>query len=234
VLPIPTTEEFLGVELHVQSPPFSGVDTDPSTVWNFQGASGIAFIDTEVTRTHRKTGEQQVLRSLMNHMTFMQGIYVGRDGHVRDGTFSLVWIDIYAPGGDPQLHDFNPRITQNGLFWTVVLPADTVDVDLDAGTATLEVHDLHMKDYFTAENAILGNMGPPTPAVVSFQVVWTATGGVNVFNNTAQQFRGEFRNAEAHMEYSGRAGEFRFQSAPLGASTTAAAELGQESNGSFY
>jgi hypothetical protein len=90
VLPIPTTEEFLGVELHVQSPPFSGVDTDPSTVWNFQGASGIAFIDTEVTRTHRKTGEQQVLRSLMNHMTFMQGIYVGRDGHVRDGTFSLV------------------------------------------------------------------------------------------------------------------------------------------------
>jgi hypothetical protein len=88
--------------------------------------------------------------------------------------------------------------------------------------------------YFTGENAILGNMGQPTPAVVSFQVVWTATGGVNVFNNTAQQFRGEFRNAEAHMEYSGRAGEFRFQSAPLGDSTTVAAELGQESNGSFY
>jgi hypothetical protein len=91
VLPIPSTlEPFPGVEAHVQAPPFTGVNTDPSTVWNFQGASGIAFIDTSVTRTNRKTGEQQVLPSTMNHMTFMQGIYVGRDGHVRDGTFSLV------------------------------------------------------------------------------------------------------------------------------------------------
>jgi hypothetical protein len=90
VLPIPSTlEPFPGIEIHVQAPPFTGEDTDPSTVWNFQGASGIAFIDTSVTRTNRKTGEQQVLPS-SNHMTFMQGIYVGRDGHVREGTFSFV------------------------------------------------------------------------------------------------------------------------------------------------
>ena len=90
VLPIPSTLEFFGVEVHVQAPPFSGQDTDPSTVWNFQGTSGIAFIDTEVTRTHRKTGKTQVWPSTANHMTFMQGIYIGRDGHVRDGTFALV------------------------------------------------------------------------------------------------------------------------------------------------
>ena len=91
VLPIPTTlEPFPGVEIHVQAPPFTGPNTDPSTVWNFQGASGIAFMDTSVTRTHRKTGEVQVLPSTMNHMTFMQGIYIGRDGHVREGTFSFV------------------------------------------------------------------------------------------------------------------------------------------------
>jgi hypothetical protein len=91
VLPIPTTlQPFPGVEIHVQAPPFTGVNTDPSTVWNFEGASGITFIDTTVTRTNRKTGEEQVLPSTFNHMTFMQGIYVGRDGHVREGTFSLV------------------------------------------------------------------------------------------------------------------------------------------------
>ena len=90
VLPIPSTLDFSGVEIHVQAPPFTGTDADPSTVWNFQGASGIAFIDTSVTRTNRKTGEQKVLPSTFNHMTFMQGVYVGRDGHVRDGTFSLV------------------------------------------------------------------------------------------------------------------------------------------------
>src|SRR5262245_12811956 len=91
VLPIPSTlEPFPGEEIHVQAPPFTGEDTDSSTVWNFQGASGITFMSTSVTRTNRKTGEQQVLPSLMNHMTFMQGIYIGRDGHVREGTFSLV------------------------------------------------------------------------------------------------------------------------------------------------
>jgi hypothetical protein len=91
VLPIPSIlEPFPGEEIHVQAPPFTGEATDPSTVWNFQGASGIAFMSTSVTRTNRKSGEQQVLPSLMNHMTFMQGIYIGRDGHVREGTFSLV------------------------------------------------------------------------------------------------------------------------------------------------
>jgi hypothetical protein len=233
VLPIPTTEDFLGVELHVQSPPFTGEDTDPSGVWNFQGASGIAFIDTTVTRTNRKTGAREVLPS-SNHMNGHQGIYVGRDGHVREITFAFVWIDIFSLGGE-QLHDFNPGITQNGLFWIVVLPADTVDVDLDAGTATLEVHDLHVTDDYTFENSVLHNLGrPSTPAVVSFRVVWTATGGVNVFDNAAQQFRGEFRNASAQMEYSARAGKFEFQSDPLASSTTVAAELGRESNGSFY
>ena len=131
-------------------------------------------------------------------------------------------------------HNFNPGITQNGLFWTAVVPADTVEVDLDAGTATLAVHDLHMKDYLTFENSIFLNLGQPIPAVVSFKVVWNAVGGVNVFNNAAQQFRGEFRDASAHIEYSGRAGVFEFQSAPLASSTTDAAELGEESNGAFY
>jgi hypothetical protein len=91
VLPIPTTvEPFPGVEIHVQAPPFTGEDTDPSTVWNFQGASGIAFIDTEVTRTDKTTGAQQVLPSLDNHMNFNQGLYVGQDGRVREGTFAFV------------------------------------------------------------------------------------------------------------------------------------------------
>jgi hypothetical protein len=90
VLPIPTTMTVFGVDIHVQAPPFSGVATDPSTVWNFRGSSGIAFINTTATRRHRRTGEQRDLPSLFNHMTFMKGVYQGRDGHVREGTFSLV------------------------------------------------------------------------------------------------------------------------------------------------
>jgi hypothetical protein len=96
------------------------------------------------------------------------------------------------------------------------------------------VHALHLKDYFTLENSFTGNSGVPTPAVMSFKVVWNATGSVNHYDNPDQQFRGDFRNASGQIEYSGRAGEFEFQSAPLASSTTVEAELGRESNGLFY
>jgi len=91
VLPIPTTLSLFGVDIHVQLPPVTGVDTDPSTVWNFEGSSGIALINTTATRIHRKTGAvQDDLDSSFNHMVFMQGVYQGRDGHVRNGTFAFV------------------------------------------------------------------------------------------------------------------------------------------------
>jgi hypothetical protein len=91
VVPTPNTLEAFGVEIHVQAPPFTGPDSDPATINNFQGFSGIALINTTATQTHRRTGVvQEDLDSSGNHMTFLQGVYRGRDGHVRDGTFSLV------------------------------------------------------------------------------------------------------------------------------------------------
>jgi hypothetical protein len=91
-----------------------------------------------------------------------------------------------------------------------------------------------MKDYGDIKNAIAGDGDSPVPALVSFKVEWRAGGGVNNWNNTAQKFRGEFQDALAQMEYNIRTVDFDITSAPLAFSTTAAAELGQESNGSFY
>ena len=42
------------------------------------------------------------------------------------------------------------------------------------------------------------------------------------------------RAALAQMEWSARTTEFEFRTAPLATSTTDAAQLGQESNGSYY
>ena len=36
VLPIPTTLNIFGQEFHVQAPPFTGADSDPSSVYNFE------------------------------------------------------------------------------------------------------------------------------------------------------------------------------------------------------
>jgi hypothetical protein len=92
VEPIPTTVEFFpGVQSHVQAPPFlEGPDSDPSTVYNFRGASAIAFISGTVERHNRRTGETRTLPYQFNDMRFMQGVFRGRDGHVRPATFAFI------------------------------------------------------------------------------------------------------------------------------------------------
>jgi hypothetical protein len=87
VTPIPTTLPLFGQEVHVQAPPFTGIDSDPSSVYDFEGAVGIAFISGLVDRTDRKTGETRTLPYSFNDMRFMQGQFVGRDGHTRNATF---------------------------------------------------------------------------------------------------------------------------------------------------
>ncbi len=87
VLPIPTTLNIFGQEFHIQAPPFTGADSDPSSVYNFEGAAGLAFISGSVQRINRKTGESRILPYLFNDMRFMQGRFEGRDGHVRNATF---------------------------------------------------------------------------------------------------------------------------------------------------
>jgi hypothetical protein len=109
-----------------------------------------------------------------------------------------------------------------------------IEVDLAAGTATLRATDMHMKDFHDLENAILGNGETPVPAVVSFTVKWTATGGVTHFDNPAQRYRGDMRVATAQMEWTARSDIYEYTSAPLATSTTDAAQIGEESNGSFF
>jgi hypothetical protein len=89
VTPIPTTLSLAGEEFHVQAPPFTGADSDPSSVYNFVGTAGIAFISGLCERTDRKTGETRTLPYAFNDMRFMQGQFEGRDGHVREGTFAF-------------------------------------------------------------------------------------------------------------------------------------------------
>ncbi len=92
VVPIPSTVEFFpGVFSHVQGPPFlGGPDADPSTVYNFEGTSGIAFISGMVDRRNRRTGEVRSLPYLFNDMRFMQGRFRDRHGHLRNGTFAFI------------------------------------------------------------------------------------------------------------------------------------------------
>jgi hypothetical protein len=69
---------------------FGGPGEEPSSIGNFKGSVGIAFIDGTVTRTNVNTGEEVSLPFTDTDMRFMTGVLRGTDGQEHPGTFGLV------------------------------------------------------------------------------------------------------------------------------------------------
>ena len=91
--PIPGGFQAGGQTFHVLGPMLGGTpaDAEPSTITDFNGFVGLAFIDGEVTQTNTKTGEVRLLPFLTSDMRFMKGVFRRRtDGRVRQGAFALV------------------------------------------------------------------------------------------------------------------------------------------------
>jgi hypothetical protein len=93
-LPIPGGSPNLGGAFHIYGPTpdgsFDPIDAEPSTITNFNGVVGLAYIDGTVTRTRISTGETTELPFLFSDMRFMQGVYRGEDGRPRQGAFALI------------------------------------------------------------------------------------------------------------------------------------------------
>jgi len=98
--PIPYGTQFLAPDnrtlFHVETPgyPIPGVDTnpatlDPSTITDFNGVVGLAYVGGQGTHhdlvTHKTTSLYWEV-----DMRFMVGEYIGRDGHHHHGTFGFV------------------------------------------------------------------------------------------------------------------------------------------------
>ena len=78
---------------HVNAPGFPGLDppdADPSTITDFHGFVGLAYISGTVVRTNRNTREKIELPFLFSDMRFMQGRYKGSDGRLTHGTFGFI------------------------------------------------------------------------------------------------------------------------------------------------
>jgi hypothetical protein len=152
-------------------------------------------------------------------------------------------VDVYQlRAGDqtpPQIHDLNPStFPPLGLFWTIELPEDSVEVEFGKGRASLRGFDVPVFDYGTVINAVFGPPPSPLPTgTVSFKVVWSGPGQrVNIRNTdpTYGGFAGEFIRNKAQMEWTATVGEYTFVSDPLATSSSSFAEIGRERNGSFF
>jgi hypothetical protein len=149
-------------------------------------------------------------------------------------------VDVYDPslGLTPvQIHDLNPGILPSGLFWTIEIPRDGIQVHLGKGVASMEANNVPILDYGDFGNALFGSGPAPTPGVVSFKVTWSGVDERLQIRNEDPVFggfAGEFIRNTAQMEWTATVGDFTFVSDPLATSSSTFAEIGHERNGFFF
>ena len=79
-------------------------------------------------------------------------------------------MDLFEPNSGSQVHDLNCGVLASGLFWTLPLDDDALDVSDDGRRVVLDVEDIQV-----IENYRL--FGPnSTPATLSYHIEWDATG----------------------------------------------------------
>ena len=93
-VPIRGGSPKLGGSFHVFGPTpggsFDPIDAEPSTITDFNGFVGLAYISGTVQRTDKRTREVRTLPMISSDMRFMTGVFRGVDSRVHEGTFALV------------------------------------------------------------------------------------------------------------------------------------------------
>lgn len=119
-----------------------------------------------------------------------------------------------GPFESNQLHDFNPGdlnvpgepnyFMDGGLFWTLRVPEESIEVHPGRGDASFVLSEFSLLDYFTVANAIFRfPAGPdPIPATASLDVEWTGIGEREKVRNEAADFGGQYENAAASLLWS--------------------------------
>lgn len=128
----------------------------------------------------------------------------------------------------------NPGVQSDGLFWTMPIPDQSIDVDLEDGRASMRLTNAVVTDYGNIQNALFGGGPAPTRAVVSFDMEWSRVIDRGEVNNPLHMLAGKFVYNHAQMEWSAIVGNYHFLSARLSSSSSSFAELAHERNGRFF
>jgi hypothetical protein len=82
-------------------------------------------------------------------------------------------------GFDKQLHDFNPGITPNGVFWIVSVPDDAVEINGDSLT-------IRLKDVPNVDQLKFPGGTGTAPVKVTFEATYTAIGSPRTVRPTSR------------------------------------------------
>ena len=139
--------------------------------------------------------------------------------------------------GDPnaQVHDFEPGIRRSGLFWTIPLPSEHFQAEVDEGEARFQARRLGVPDYHDFLNAI--SPSPKTrPAHVTFDVRWHGGGDPAHIRDRRFGFAGDFVTGKATIEFEvaddGR--DVVYSSLDAGQTNVGSPGVGRERNGRYF
>jgi hypothetical protein len=136
-----------------------------------------------------------------------------------------------APDFSNQVHDYNPGIAENGLFWTIPFPEEGAWIDLASGKAEMHALSLEIPDTYTFFNAAA--RGPQEMAQVSFDVWWHSPSATEQVRNDEQGFAATLLEVESAISFSAESENFAFISDPPDKSQALYARIGFEANGAF-
>lgn len=142
-----------------------------------------------------------------------------------------------------QIHDYNPGIAANGLFWVISAPSDVVDVNPGAGTASLRMSNVPVMDFHDIGNALTDGHGlpsmsippiAPVPALVSFDIEWSGVIERAIITNENEDFTGQYVRTGATIQWSSSEAGFAFTSEPPNPDRNLYSVVGHERNGVFF
>jgi len=140
-------------------------------------------------------------------------------------------------------------LSATDVFWVTPIPEGSVDVDLDAGSASLQVENLCVYDAFTVPNSIMGVNRPVNQVkgiIDKLKIEWSGISRRLSANESVNQMRGNFvENNRATIAVTATTPKtavtslsnghgFRFVSDPASTSVSHFAEIGEEWNGVFF
>lgn len=141
-----------------------------------------------------------------------------------------------GPVGSNQIHDYNPHIDANGVFWTIPVPRNSVDINFGSGRAAFRLTAQIFDDH-DLRSSLTGSFpsGFPRMAEVTFDVQWSGILDRRRVRNEAQNFTGDFMQTGSTVEWSAVDGAgFQFTSDPPNPGGVVGAVLGRERNGVFF
>lgn len=134
-----------------------------------------------------------------------------------------------------QVHDWEPGIADNGLFWTIPVAPGMVDVNAATGAARFVGRNVPVPDFHDFFNAVGG--GPSVPSRVDFEVTWTGAGVAQHVADAAFGFVGDYVPAEARIVFTaandGSPVVYRSDPDTTKQSSPAPPVVGSERNGRF-